>query len=395
MPTILRSNELPQGFSAAGVAAGIKSAGKADMALLACDTDAVVAATFTTNRMPAASVQVCREHLRGGLARAVIVNSGNANACTGEGGLADARRMAALTATTLGVPESQVFVCSTGHIGDRLPMDRIEHGIARACAALRSDGGEAMAEAIMTTDTRKKTASVELVVDTCPVRMSACCKGAGMIEPNMATMLCFVATDAAVEQSAVQELLRDAVDQSFNRISVDGDQSTNDTVLLLSNGLAGNQALQPGHPDWPAFAEALHALLHDLALQIVRDGEGAKKLVTIAVTGARSDAEADRGARAAANSLLVKTSWAGDSANWGRIMAALGYCGIEVDPARVRMRYDDVVAVVDGVNAGNDEAAGKVVEQSEFRIEIDLGLGSGSAFVYTCEITDQYVYINV
>ncbi len=388
---------LPAGFRAAGVRAGIKKREVKDLALLVSDTPATVAGVFTTNQVNAAPVKLCRERLTGGTARAVVINSGNANACTGADGLADARRMATVTAEALGVPDETVFVCSTGHIGARLPMDVVEAGVRHAAQKVSATGGRDAAEAIMTTDIRVKHWTVKFQVDGKPVVLSGIAKGAGMIEPNMATMLAFVMTDAAVDQAALQKALAAAVNQSFNRITVDGDQSTNDTVLLLANGQAGHEAaLNEDHPAWPDFIAALNEVTLQLALKIVEDGEGANKRITIIVEGAESDADADKAARAVANSFLVKTSWAGVYPNWGRVMDAIGYAKARVDEDKVDIWYDEHHAAHQGLATGIPlETLKAVIEQTRFTIRINLNLGEGRAVVYTCEITEEYVRINV
>ncbi len=386
---------LPTGFRAAGCAAGIKPDGAPDMALLVSDVPAAVAGVFTTNQVQAAPVRLDRERLAGGCARAVIVNSGIANACTGPAGLRDARRTARLAARALGVPESTVFVCSTGSIGRPLPMDRIAGGIARLVPALAEDGGEAASAAIMTTDTRPKRWTVRTRVAGRPVTVCGLAKGAGMIEPNMATMLAFLTTDADVPPRVLQRLLRSAVEATFNRITVDGDRSTNDTVLFLANGLAGGGALGPSSRGWPAFRDAVFETADQLAWMIVRDGEGATKAVTIRVGGARSNAEADRAARSVANSLLVKTAWAGTRPNWGRVMDALGYARARVEEGKVSIRFDGLPAVRAGRAGPADPAALEaVVARPEFTVDIRLGLGRGEAVVRTCNCTEDYVRIN-
>ncbi len=399
MNTQLRGTDevmLPAGFRAAGVRAGIKRRDVKDMGLIVSDVPATVAGVFTTNQVSAAPVKLCRNRLKGGTARAVIANSGNATACTGAGGMADAERMAHVTAETLAIPEGEVFVCSTGHIGGRLPMDVVEPGIRNAADHLSDSGGKAFAEAIMTTDIRAKYWTVKMTLDGKPVTLSGVAKGAGMIEPNMATMLAFIMTDAAVEREALQEALSAAVDQSFNRITVDGDQSTNDTVLLMANGRAGNATLDRRHSAWPDFFAALNEVALQLALKIVDDGEGANKRIAIVVEGAANDADADQAARAVANSFLVKTSWAGVYPNWGRIMDALGYSKARVDEDQVDIWYDTHHATHNGVATDTPLATLKaVIEQEAFTIRINLNLGEGRAVVYTCEITEEYVRINV
>lgn len=387
---------LPPGFRAAGIAAGIKKPGVRDMALIVSDRLAAVAGVFTTNQVCAATVKLDRERLRNGLGRAIVVNSGNANACTGQRGLRDARRMAALVAERLDLPETQVFVCSTGRIGVPLPMPVIEKGIEILTRNLSETGGEEAAQAILTTDTRPKRWTVNFRLGGHTLTLSGIAKGAGMIEPNMATMLAFLMTDAAVSPKALQRALETAVNQSFNRITVDGDRSTNDTVLLFANGAAGNAPLAPGRPGWRAFTDAVNEVTLQLAKMIARDGEGATKMITIEVRGAASGRDADLAARAVANSLLVKTAWAGEDANWGRVMDALGYSPARVVESKVEIFFEDRCAVRGGVaGPATDAALREIVCRPEFTVTIDLHLGKGRAIVYTCNLTEEYVRINV
>ncbi|MDZ4199318.1 MAG: bifunctional glutamate N-acetyltransferase/amino-acid acetyltransferase ArgJ [Kiritimatiellia bacterium] len=388
--------DLPRGFRAAGVAAGLKATGAADMALLVSDSPAAVAALFTTNQVKSATVQLGMDRLRGRVARAVVINSGNANACTGARGLRDARAMARQTAERLAVSESTVFVCSTGTIGRYLPMDTIRSGIDALVPRLSPEGGTEASEAILTTDTRPKRWTVTLKVGRKSVRVTGFCKGAGMIEPNMATMLAFLVTDAAVPAAALQRLLKTAADRSFNRITVDGDRSTNDTVLFFANGQSGAPSLRPGKPGWAAFERAVLEITHQLAMAIVRDGEGATRFITIRVRGARSDRDADLAGRSVANSLLVKTAWAGKNANWGRVMDALGYSAARVRPESVSIRFDHLQAVRGGQpGSATREDLQTILAKPEFTVDIDLHLGRGSAVVYTCNCTEEYVRINV
>jgi glutamate N-acetyltransferase/amino-acid N-acetyltransferase len=310
--------------------------------------------------------------------------------------MTDARRMAALAAEALKVDENTVFPCSTGTIGKPLPMDKIENGIGLLTPALSRDGGDAAAKAIMTTDTVDKQHAVEIEVDGRAVRVGGMAKGAGMIEPNMATMLAFLTTDAAVQSDALQACLSAAVEASFNRISVDGDQSTNDTALLLANGAAGNRPLGPAHPGWSEFCAAVGEVCKQLAWKIVKDGEGATKFVTITVTGAVSNADASKVARAVANSLLVKTSWFGGDPNWGRIIAAAGYSGADVTTELTDVSFDGVVAVRGGLKAPEFALKDleRILRQKAFGIQIDLHKGSGTDTVYTCDCSYEYVKIN-
>ncbi|MFH1478052.1 MAG: bifunctional glutamate N-acetyltransferase/amino-acid acetyltransferase ArgJ [Verrucomicrobiota bacterium] len=384
----------PRGFRAAGVAAGIKN-DKRDMALLVSDTPAAIAGVFTTNRVAAAPVLLCREKLAARQARAIIVNSGNANACTGSEGIRDARRMTQLTADLLQLEESAVFVCSTGTIGQPLPMDKIEAGIRLAVKTLAPAGGADAATAIMTTDTKPKQVAAKMEIDGKPVTLGGIAKGAGMIHPNMATLLVFLTTDAAVEAVALQDCLATAAAKSFNRISVDGDRSTNDTALFLANGAAQNAPLDRRHPRWKTFCAAVNALTGELARQIVKDGEGATKLVTVTVRGAPGKRAAEKVARSVANSLLVKTSWFGADPNWGRVICAAGYAGVALNPDRIDIAYNGQCAVRGGQSAGlAPEILHAIIAKPEFGIEIDLHLGRSTYSMTTCDCSDAYVHIN-
>jgi glutamate N-acetyltransferase/amino-acid N-acetyltransferase len=386
---------LPKGFRAVGVAAGIKKSGAKDMAMIVADIPAAVAGTFTTNQVKAAPVRLDMERLKGRLARAIVVNSGNANACNGPRGMRDAKRMGAVAASALGVPEDHVFVSSTGTIGLPMPMEVIEKGIGLLAAALSPDGGTDASDAIMTTDTRPKRWTVPLRLGGEDVIVTGMCKGAGMIEPNMATMLGYLLTDARVAPAALQKLLKAAVDDSFNRVTVDGDRSTNDTVLFLASGASGVR-LAPGRPGWGAFEAAVRETTLELAKMIARDGEGATRVVTIRVSGARSDRDADLAARSVANSFLVKTAWAGPNANWGRVMDALGYSDAKVVEEKVDIRFDELHAVVRGQpGPASREDLKAVIARPEFTVGIRLGLGRGTAVVYTCNCTEEYVRINM
>ena len=386
----------PRGFRASGVAAGIKKAGP-DLALLASNAPATVAGIFTSNRIKGAPVRLCLERLRrGGAVRAIVANSGNANACNGAQGLEDARRMAAWTASGLGVGEEAVLVCSTGVIGRRLPMDRVQAGIRSAVESLSEQGGGAAACAIMTTDTVPKQEALEIGIDRRAVRIGGMAKGAGMIEPNLATMLAFITTDAAVEQEALAACLAEGAAESFNRISIDGDQSCNDTALFMANGMAGNPPLKPGRRGWETFVAAAKDVMRELALKLVQDGEGVTKLVTVRVRRAATQDDARRVARAVANSLLVKTSWYGADPNWGRVMDAVGYSGAEVDETRVEILYDEVCVARDGQAVADVplQALRRVLSGRSFCVVIDLHLGDGADVVYSCDCSEEYVRIN-
>ena len=385
-----------RGFRACGVEAGIKYKNRKDMALVVADVAVPVAAVYTTNKVAAAPVQVDRERTHKGQAQAVVVNSGCANACTGETGLKNAREMARVTAEALGIDESLVLVCSTGVIGVNLPMDRIAAGAKLAAGALSRTGSHDAACAIMTTDTVDKQVAVELEIDGKTVCVGGMCKGSGMIEPNMATMLGFLTTDAAVHPKALDQALREAVEVSFNRVVVDGDRSTNDTVILMASGVAGNQMLTPYHPQWQYFVDALTTVCLELGKKMVLDGEGATKFVTVRVKGARSVEDAQMAARAVSKSALVKTSWFGLDPNWGRVIAAVGYSGAEVDDQRAQIYYGDICAYDKGRVA--DKALLKemqaVMRHRAFDVTVNLNLGDGEDTVYTCDFSYDYVKIN-
>ncbi len=384
------SERVPHGFRFAGVAAGIKKNGAADLALVVSDRPCNAAAVFTRNAFPAAPVQYDRGLLTeqpAGL-RGVAINSGCANACTGEGGLADAAAMAAGAEAAAGLPPRSVAVMSTGVIGPRLPMAKITAGLAAAAAQLAPDGWDAASRAIMTTDTRPKVAFRQ--VDG--IRLFGMAKGAGMIHPNMATLLATVVTDAEIAPDALDAMLRKAVAASFNSISIDGDTSTNDTLLVLADGAAG-----PVNAD--RFADALTDLCADLARQIVRDGEGATKFITVTVQGAASDEDARRAAKAVANSPLVKTAFYGGDANWGRILAAVGYSGATVDPARADLWIEGERGKLQLVAAGqplaySEELATAIFQATEISVTVELGLAAGRATVWTCDLSHAYVDIN-
>ena len=387
----------PKGFKAASVRAGIKESRKRDdLTLLVSDTPATIAGTFTSNRVKAAPVHLCERHLIWGQAQAVIINAGCANACTGDQGIADAEKMVELTAQTLGIAKNLVFVCSTGTIGIPLPMNKIESALPGLAKAVSVEGGKAAAEAILTTDLVKKEIAVTLTVDGQTVTIGGIAKGSGMIAPNMATMLAFITSDATVDQRSLQDCLRHAVDHSFNRIIVDGDESTNDTVLMLANGAAGNQLLHKKHPEWKKFCHAVDTVTRELAKMIVRDGEGATKFVTVTVAGAASRHDARVVARSIAKSPLVKTAWNGGDPNWGRILAAIGYSGARVDGNRVDITFDKVLAVQGGKAAEGSSLKDleEVYAQKEFSVHVELHSGKSEYTVYTCDLSKEYVAIN-
>lgn len=385
-----------RGFRACGVEAGIKYKSRKDMALVVADAPAAVAAVYTTNKVEAAPVQIDRERTRSGQAQAVVVNSGCANACTGETGLKNASEMARVTAEALGIDEKLVLVCSTGVIGVNLPMDRIAAGAKLAAGSLSRTGGHDAACAIMTTDTVDKQVAVELEIDGKTVCVGGMCKGSGMIEPNMATMLGFLTTDAAVHPKALDQALREAVEVSFNRVVVDGDRSTNDTVILMASGVADNQMLTPYHPQWQYFVDALTTVCLELGKKMVLDGEGATKFVTVRVKGARSEEDAQMAARAISKSALVKTSWFGLDPNWGRVIAAVGYSGAEVDDQRAQIYYGDICAYDQGRVAYKAllKEMQAVMKHRAFEVTVNLNLGDGEDTIYTCDFSYDYVKIN-
>ncbi len=397
----------PEGFSAGGIWCGIrKKNDKKDLALIVSDRPCAAAGMYTTNVVKAASVLVTREHLASGTARAVICNSGNANACTGEAGMQAARRMAQLVAAKLGVKAEAVAVGSTGVIGVPLPVEAVEKNIDALFASLSPDaaGHAAAIEAIMTTDTRKKEISVEFELGGLPVRIGAMAKGAGMIHPNMATMLSFVTTDAAVSPKLLDAALRRAVRRSFNRVTVDGDTSTNDTVLALANGAAGNPRIEVEGEDYAAFADALEYVCTRLAIGVAKDGEGATKLVACTVAGAASEDIAEKLAKAVVGSSLVKAACFGADANWGRILCAMGYSGADFDPASVDVRFRSragelAVCALGASIPFSEETAKKVLQEDEIEILVDLKKGGKSAgpasvTAWGCDLTYDYVKIN-
>jgi len=384
----------PAGFSAGAVYAGVKTPGpgKLDLAILASDRPAVTAGIFTTNAFCAAPVVVTRERVAARRARAVIVNAGNANACTGEQGLADAREMTALAAAKIDGRPDEVLVASTGVIGVPLPMDLIRHGAE--AIEFTPDGGSRFAQAIITTDTRTKEAAAEVDIGGHTVRIGGAAKGAGMIHPNMATLLVFVATDAAVEPAFLQDALRRAGADSFNMITVDGDTSTNDTLVVLANGAAGNPVLSGGE-DGEKFVAALSYVCGEMAKAVVSDGEGATHLIRVDVRGAASDEDARAAARSVVRSPLVKAAVYGNDPNWGRVLCAVGYSGAQVDPNKVDLFVGDVQLVKDGSPvAGSRDAAGDVMRQDEVVFVADLHVGAAAATAWGCDLTEAYVVEN-
>ncbi len=385
----------PLGFTAAGMYAGIRKA-KKDIALIHSRTPATVAGVFTQNKTQAACIVVDKLQLQqSSTCSAVVVNSGNANACTGERGFNDAWAMIDTTATALKIPREQVMVSSTGVIGQYLPMDKVVPGIQQLVSQISPTGNHDAAEAIMTTDTYSKETAVKFSLGSSVITIGGMAKGSGMIAPNMATMLAFVTTDAVITQPLLTKALRHANSKSFNRITVDGDMSTNDMVLILANGEARNKPFKDHTEEYQLFVAALEYVLIKLAKMIARDGEGATKLVEILVTGANSEEEAVQAAKAVANSNLVKTAIHGSDANWGRILAAVGYSGIDFNPDRVEISFDDVHVLRENYEIVLDEEKAKAaLSKDSVVVTIDLNQGTANARVWTCDLTKEYVHIN-
>lgn len=388
----------PLGFQAAALAVGIKKSGE-DMALIYSEKKAVSAGVFTTNKVAAAPVHLDKKHLADSMAQAVIVNSGNANACNGQRGMEDAGLMARLTAEGLKISENDVLVCSTGVIGLELPMDKVAAGIRKITGELSSEKGLAAAKAIMTTDTFAKHLAVEFELGGKKAIIGGIAKGSGMIQPNMATMLAFLTTDAAVDSAALHSCLVKAVNKSFNLITVDGDTSTNDTLLIMANGLAGNAAVTLGSPEEKIFQEALDKLCIALAKMMAKDGEGATKLVEVQVKGALTEADARKTAMAIANSNLVKTAVFGEDANWGRVIAAVGYSGAEIDPDKIEIVFASQAGretmALNGQNiAFSEENASRILKEKELIIMVDLHVGQAEVTAWTCDFSYDYVKIN-
>jgi glutamate N-acetyltransferase / amino-acid N-acetyltransferase len=384
------------GILAGGVAAGIKPSGKKDIALVYSSTPARMAAVFTSNQIKGAPVLVSMEHARGGTAQAILASSGCSNVCTGERGIKDAREMTKQVADLLRIPATHVLIAATGVIGVPLPMDKIRAALPQLVKSLSPQGGRAAAEAIMTTDTRVKEAALRVEVNGRPVTIGGIAKGVGMIEPHMATMFCFIATDAVVARGAFGGMVRRSVDRSFNRITVDSDQSTSDTVAVLANGLAENAPLEASGRGVRQFSAALDAVMGKLARMLVADGEGATKLVAITVRGAASRRDALTAARSVANSPLVKTAINGQDPNWGRIMMALGKSAARVEQEKVAIAFNDEKVVERGMlrEGVRLERVREIMGGAEYEVVIDLGLGRSEERVWTCDLSEEYVRIN-
>jgi glutamate N-acetyltransferase/amino-acid N-acetyltransferase len=385
------------GFTYSAVAAGIRKKERPDLGLIFSEKPAVAAGVFTTNRVKAAPVLLGMERIGQGRAQAILVNSGVANACTGEKGMQAAKTCSGLAAAALGIDENLVQLASTGVIGEQLPVDKVAAALDELLEGLSPIGHEEVARAIMTTDTVPKTADRSCTIGGTEVRLLGMAKGAGMIMPEMATMRCFVMTDASIAADILQHHLARGVTQTFNRITVDGDTSTNDTVLILANSTAGNPEIAAlDTVESSIFGAALEELLKDLALQIVADGEGATKAVTIKVINAASEDDAEGAARTIANSSLVKTAFFGEDANWGRIIAALGRSGATFEQSRVDIYFDDVLLVQDGLaqGAAAEAKATEVLKQKTFTVTVDLKTGQAADEIHTCDLSIDYIKIN-
>ena len=392
----------PKGFKAAGVASGIKESGKRDLALIYSEAPAKVSATFTMSKLLGAPIIISKKHLQNGRAQAAVVNSGCANTCTGEKGLENAIRMAKISGDLLGLDPYDVAVASTGVIGAQLPIDQIEQGIGKAVQALNVKEHGSAAKAIMTTDSFPKEKACQIKLGENLVKIGGMAKGAGMIAPKMAllgrkeaTMLAFITTDANLDGAFLKQSLEQAVNQSFNRITVDGETSPNDMVILLANGLAQNKEVVSGGLEAQAFQEALNFVTGSLARMIVEDAEGATKLIEIKVQGAKSEEDAKKAAFGVANSLLVKTAFFGEDPNWGRIMSALGHAGVEFNPQTVDIYFGSEQVVKGGLGLSlNEEKMRKILKRRQVQVVINLNLGKAQDTVWTSDLTYDYVKIN-
>ncbi|MBW2251894.1 MAG: bifunctional glutamate N-acetyltransferase/amino-acid acetyltransferase ArgJ, partial [Deltaproteobacteria bacterium] len=376
-----------KGFKAAGIASGLKKNGEKDLGLIYSEVPATVAGVFTKNLVQAAPVLLDRQRIKSGKCQAVVVNSGNANCCTGDQGMLDAIAMTRFAASGLKISEELVMVASTGVIGQPFDIGKIEVAMPDLIKAVVPEGLDDLAEAIMTTDTVPKIVTRKGVIEGVPYKVTGVAKGSGMIRPDMATMLCFVVSDIKISHDLLTEALLAATDKSFNKITVDGDTSTNDTILVLGNGLSGATVKNSVHKE--SFQIILDKVLIDLAKMVAKDGEGATKLVEIIVKGALTDKDAHKIADTVSNSNLVKTALFGEDANWGRILAAAGRAGVKIDPYKADIFFDDVMIAKDGMWCGEkaEEEAAKILKRDEFAISVDLNMGKGSASIFTCDFS--------
>jgi glutamate N-acetyltransferase / amino-acid N-acetyltransferase len=391
----MSDNVLPAGFSAAGIASGMKAGGEPDIAIILSERPAACAGMFTTNKVCGAPVTVTRRHVADGTARAILANAGNSNACTGVQGERDALSMCKILADEIGTGPSDILVASTGVIGRPLPMNLIEGGIRTAYGQVTRGGLEIAARAIMTTDTVPKLSTRVVNLGPTSFTVTGMCKGSGMIAPNLATMLAFIVTDAEVSSAQLREILAECVEKTFNRVTVDGDTSTSDMVLAMANGASDCGPIEPGTVKYQAFAGAIEEICSDLAEAIARDGEGATKFVTVQVNGAPSDADAHRAAKTVAESPLVKTAIFGGDPNWGRIAMALGRSGVEFDQAKLSISVGNLLLFKGGMPTAFDQKeAERLFAEKTLDITADLGNGNGSAEMWTCDLSYDYVKIN-
>ena len=396
-PIVSGGITLPEGFVAGAVYAGIKpgNADKRDFALILSQGPTVAAATFTTNKIKAAPVRVSQANIRGGDIRGILLNSGNANACNGIIGIQHAKRTIKAVAKVFGLKDRQLLVCSTGRIGVELPIEKMEKAASLFPGVLSRKGSHKTAKAIMTSDTFAKEIALQIEVGGCKISIGGIAKGAGMINPNMATMLSVVTTDLAIEKKELQRALSIAVEQSYNRITVDGDMSTNDTVILLANGAAGGETVTCEHPGFARFQEALNFVTRNLARMIVEDGEGVSKFVEVQVNGAATFQDARKVANAIANSTLVKCAWNGEDPNWGRIMDAIGYSTARAREEMIDIYYDGLLAVKNGMKSATPlKALRSVMKKRKFKVTVDLHLGTAQYIIYTTDLTAEYVELN-
>ena len=385
----------PLGFTAAGVRAGIKKSGNLDVAIIFSDRPAAVAGVFTKNQVAAAPIRVSKVIVGTGTARAIVANAGCANACTGEQGLRDAEKMCEIASRELGCQDNDVIVASTGVIGVTLPMDKMEAGIKAAVKELSRDGSINAGNAIITTDTYSKTCATEVLIGGKEVRFGVIAKGSGMIRPDMATMLCFITTDADIDQKLLQAALSEINETTFNMISVDGDMSTNDMVVVLANGAAGNKKIVAKDDDYQKFYDTLKNVCTELSKRIAADGEGASKFLTVHVHGAESFKDAKQVGMSVANSPLVKTAFFGEDPNWGRVICAVGYSGVKMSPEKTIVKFGDIPVYAHSVGAEyNADELKKVMAAHDIVIDIDLGEGDFEATVWTCDLSYEYVKIN-
>ena len=385
----------PKGFQAAGVKAGIKKSGNLDVAVIYTEKKAVVAGTFTKNAVAAAPVHVSKEVVATHTAHAIVANAGCANACTGAQGEADAAAMQRIAADALGCSAQDVIVGSTGIIGQLLPMDKVEQGIHAAVKNLSVDGSVDAGNAIITTDTYSKAGATSVMIGGKEVRFGIIAKGSGMIRPDMATVLCFITTDADIDGMLLQEALSEVIEHSLNMISIDGDMSTNDMAIVLANGAAGNPKITEKNADYEAFKETLLALCQGISEKIAADGEGATKFITVYVKGAKSFADAKTVGMSVANSPLVKTAFFGEDPNWGRVICAVGYAGVPMDPNHTTVQFGGIPVYADGVGVSYDEDALRAVMTAhDIVVEVDLKDGDSEAKVWTCDFSYEYVKIN-